>query len=250
MSQEEVIATNFENLIKVIETHISEPRRSKLIKLYNDLADRMMLAPASSHTTRHNCYPGGYVDHVLRVCDASIGLYDVWQTIFKSRMNSFTKEEMIFAALNHDLGKVGDLNEDYYVPNDSDWHVKRGQVYKINPKLTFMKVPDRSIYTLQQAGISFSENEYLAIKLHDGLYSKGNESYLMGGAPEFSLKTELPILLHHADHLSTLAEGALAHASTAVATPIESKSIKSNMTKVNDPVVDSSLKSKFDELFG
>jgi hypothetical protein len=113
-----------------------------------------------------------------------------------------------------------------------------------------MKVPDRSIYTLQQAGISFSENEYLAIKLHDGLYSKGNESYLMGGAPEFSLKTELPILLHHADHLSTLAEGALAHASTAVATPIESKSIKSNMTKVNDPVVDSSLKSKFDELFG
>jgi hypothetical protein len=250
MSQEEVIATNFENLIKVIETHISEPRRSKLIKLYNDLADRMMLAPASSHTTRHNCYPGGYVDHVLRVCDASIGLYDVWQTIFKSRMNSFTKEEMIFAALNHDLGKVGDLNEDYYVPNDSDWHVKRGQVYKINPKLTFMKVPDRSIYTLQQAGISFSENEYLAIKLHDGLYSKGNESYLMGGAPEFSLKTELPILLHHADHLSTLAEGALAHASTAVATPVESKSIKSNMTKVNDPVVDSSLKSKFDELFG
>jgi hypothetical protein len=250
MSQEEVIATNFENLIKVIETHISEPRRSKLIKLYNDLADRMMLAPASSHTTRHNCYPGGYVDHVLRVCDASIGLYDVWQTIFKSRMNSFTKEEMIFAALYHDLGKVGDLNEDYYVPNDSDWHVKRGQVYKINPKLTFMKVPDRSIYTLQQAGISFSENEYLAIKLHDGLYSKGNESYLMGGAPEFSLKTELPILLHHADHLSTLAEGALAHASTAVATPIESKSIKSNMTKVNDPVVDSSLKSKFDELFG
>jgi hypothetical protein len=250
MSQEEVIATNFENLIKIIETYISEPRRSKLIKLYNDLADRMMLAPASSHTTRHNCYPGGYVDHVLRVCDASIGLYDVWQTIFKSRMNSFTKEEMIFAALNHDLGKVGDLNEDYYVPNDSDWHVKRGQVYKINPKLTFMKVPDRSIYTLQQAGISFSENEYLAIKLHDGLYSKGNESYLMGGAPEFSLKTELPILLHHADHLSTLAEGALAHASTAVATPVESKSIKSNMTKVNDPVVDSSLKSKFDELFG
>ena len=77
MSQEEVIAKNFENLIQVIETHISEPRRSKMVKLYNDLADRMMLAPASSHSTRHNCYPGGYVDHVLRVCDASIGLYEV-----------------------------------------------------------------------------------------------------------------------------------------------------------------------------
>ena len=250
MSQEEVIAKNFETLIQVIETHISEPRRSKMVKLYNDLADRMMLAPASSHSTRHNCYPGGYVDHVLRVCDASIGLYEVWQTVFKSRMNSFTKEEMIFAAINHDLGKVGDMNEDYYIPNDSDWHMKRGQIYKINPKLTFMKVPDRSIFTLQQAGIDFSENEYLAIKLHDGLYSKGNESYLMGGAPEFSLKTELPILLHHADHLSTLAEGALAHASTAVAVPSEIKPARTNLAKINDPVVDSSLKSKFDELFG
>ena len=50
------------------------------------------------------------------------------------------------------------------------------------------------------------------IKLHDGLYSKGNESYLMGGLPEFSLNCDMPILLHHADHLATLIEGNTNHA--------------------------------------
>jgi hypothetical protein len=250
MTQEEVIASNFTALLDIIKNCISEPRKSKLIKLYEQYGERMMLAPASSHSTRHNCYPGGYVDHVLRVCDSAEGLYKTWNVIFKNKLNSFTKEEMIFAALNHDLGKVGDLTEDYYVPNDSDWHVKRGQIYKINPKLNFMKVPDRSIYILQQAGIEISENEYLAIKLHDGLYSKGNESYLMAGSPEFALKTELPILLHHADHLSTLAEAVLNHGQKVETEPSEIKPARSSMKKINDPVVDTNLKDAFDQLFG
>ena len=31
---------------------------------------------------------------------------------------NFTDEELIF--VHHDLGKVGDLEHDYYIPNDSD----------------------------------------------------------------------------------------------------------------------------------
>ena len=94
------------------------------------------------------------------------------------------------------------------------------------------------------ASIKFSENEYLAIKLHDGLYGKGNESYLMAGMPEFALKTDLPILLHHADHLATLIEGNLVH-STSVATKIKSK-----LTNINNPIADENLKSAFDKIFG
>ena len=246
---ENEIQNQFNTLMNTIDSYISEPRKSKLISMYDKMADRICTAPASSHSTRHNCFPGGYIDHVIRVVKCAINLHETWLTL-GADTSKFTIEEVVFAALNHDLGKVGSSTDDYYIPNDSKWHVERGQIYKINPKLQFMKVPDRSIFLLQEHGVEISENEYLAIKLHDGLYSKGNESYLMGGAPEFSLKTELPILLHHADHLSTLAEGVLAHASTAVATPVESKSIKSNMTKINDPVVDSSLKGMFDELFG
>lgn len=239
----------WEQLMNTIESHISSPRKEALIKMYEALAERVLTAPASSNTSRHNCWPGGYIDHVNRVVKCAIELWETWNSLGANTKN-YTKEELVFAAINHDLGKVGSSTDEYYIPNDSDWHVKRGQVYKINPKLQFMKVPDRSIFLLQEFGVAFSENEYLAIKLHDGLYSKGNESYLMAGQPEFALKTDMPILLHHADHLATLIEGAIAHQPEVVEVPATQNRIKSKLTNVNDPVADANLKDAFKELFG
>lgn len=238
----------WEQLMKYIELYIDSPRKEALIKMYESLADRVLTAPASSHSTRHNCFPGGYIDHVNRVVKCAITLWDTWNSLGANTKN-YTKEEVVFAAINHDLGKIGSATEEYYVPNDSDWHVKRGQIYKINPNLTFMKVPDRSVFTLQEHGVAYSENEYLAIKLHDGLYSKGNESYLMAGSPEFALRTDLPILIHHADHLATLIEATLHH-STDSNTNVEPTKVKSKLNNINNPVTDSNLRDAFDKIFG
>jgi hypothetical protein len=161
---------------------------------------------------------------------------------------NYTEEELVFVALNHDLGKIGTDDGEYYVPNDSDWHVKRGQVYKLNHSIHFMKVPDRSLYILQDNNIKVSEREFLSIKLHDGLYSKGNESYLMTGLPELGLKTRLPIIIHHADHLAALIEESNFEVTQKTAT--ENSKVKSKLTKINDPVADESLKTAFKEIFG
>ena len=233
-------------LMNTISDYISSPRKEKLTKMYEGLAEKICTAPASSHSTRHNCFPGGYIDHVNRVVKCSLELYSTWQAS-GANVSNFTKEELVFSALNHDLGKIGNAKEDYYIPNDSDWHVKRGQVYKINGRLTFMKVPDRSLFLLQEYGIDVSENEFLAIKLHDGLYSKGNESYLMGGLPEFSLNCDMPILLHHADHLATLIEGNTNHAPE---TSKQEPKVKSKLSNIGDQVTNENLKSAFDEIFG
>ena len=234
---------NWESLIKIIETYISSPRKEKVINMYEQLAEKIMTAPASAHLDRHNCFPGGYLDHILRVIDISSGLYEFWKKAHAD-ISTFTFEELIFSALNHDLGKIGSRDADYYIPNDSQWHKDRGQIYKMNPNIQFMKVPDRSLFLLQQFGIEYSENEYLAIKLHDGLYGKGNESYLMAGSPDLHLKSDLPILLHHADHLATIVESSQKKAPKA-----EIVNVKSTTKKVNDPVVDNNLKNVFDELF-
>lgn len=237
-------------LMDSIKTHITGERQTRLINFYEKVADKVLTAPASSHSTRHNCFPGGYIDHVNRVVKVASNLFELWR-LLGANVENYSKEEVVFAAINHDLGKIGSMTHDYYVPNDSKWHVERGQIYKINPELQFMKVPDRSIYLLQSNGISFSENEYLAIKLHDGLYSKGNESYLMAGQPEFSLKTDLPILIHHADHLSTLIESANKHAEQPAVSASIPK-VKSKLNKINDPVVDKSLNDAFqifDDIF-
>lgn len=237
----------WQTLMEYINKYITGSRKEALIKMYEELADRVLTAPASSHSTRHNCFPGGYIDHVNRVVKTAVSLYSVWESA-GAATNKFTIEELAFAAINHDLGKIGSRTHEYYVPNDSDWHVKRGQIYKISGELTFMKVPDRSLFTLQEFGIAVSENEYLAIKLHDGLYGKGNESYLMGGAPEFSLKNDLPILLHHADHLATLIEGNITHAPEVVI--VSNTKPKSKLASINNPIADDNLKSAFDKMFG
>lgn len=248
MHKVEQVEMQWDILMGLINTHITGERKDKLIKMYELLADRVCTAPASSHSDRHNCWPGGYIDHVIRVTNCALKLYEVWTSLGANTL-MYTKEELVFAAINHDLGKIGSKTEEYYIPNDSDWHVKRGQIYKINGKLNFMKVPERSIFTLQEHQIEMSENEYLAIKLHDGLYGKGNESYFMPGQSDFALKTDLPILLHHADHLATLIEGNIHHTTETVEVET-TKKIKSKLTNVNDPVADSNLKSAFDQIFG
>ena len=242
------IQAQWETLIGYMDTYISSPRKEALISMYEKMADRICTAPASAATSRHNCFPGGYIDHVNRVVKTALHLYDTW-SVLGANVSNFTKEELVFAAINHDLGKVGSSEEDYYIPNDSKWHVEKlGQVYKLNPNLKFMKVPDRSVFLLQEFNVKYTETEYLAIKLHDGLYSKGNESYLMAAQPDLALKNDLPILLHHADHLATLIEGNLGHQPVKVESEI--KPNKSKLGNVNNPVVDNNLLSAFDSIFG
>jgi hypothetical protein len=62
-----------------------------------------------------------------------------------------------------------------------------------------MRIADRSLFYLQEAGISVNENEFLAIKLHDGLYEEANKAYYMSYGKEFAIKTNLVHVLHQAD---------------------------------------------------
>lgn len=199
------IQHNWEVLVGLIKDNIAEPRRSQLIKLYTKYEDRIKVLPASSKASYHSAFEGGYVHHVLNVVRASIELHAVWK---KLGVNvNYTMEELIFSAINHDLGKIGDENGPYYIPNPSEWHVKnQGAIYKHNPDLPYMAVPDRSLFILQQHGIPISFNETLAIKLHDGLYNEGNKEYLMSYSPDNKPITALPYILHQADLASARIE--------------------------------------------
>ena len=200
------ILNNWTVFIGNIQQYISEPRRTSLLKMYNDFKDELIIAPGSGNLNYHNCFPGGYIDHVNRVVNCSILLYETWKLAGASILG-FTKEELVFSAINHDLGKAGEKDKPYYIPNPSEWHRKnQGAMYELNTNLTFMKVPDRSLFTLQKYNISISENEYLAIKLHDGMYNDANKGYYMAFKPEFGLQTNLCYILHHADHLASRIE--------------------------------------------
>jgi HD superfamily phosphohydrolase YqeK len=202
----EQIQDNWNELLSYIEDYIEQPRKDKLLEFYEQYADRLMLMPAAHKKEYHNAFPGGYVEHVLRVIRCAIKQAELWNDE-GCDMSTFTIEELVFSALNHDLGKMGSEDEESYIPQTDNWRrEKLGEDYMFNTKVPFASVPDRGLFMLQSHGISYTFNEMIAIQTHDGLYDKANEKYLMSYMPEQKPRTSLPFILHQADLMAARIE--------------------------------------------
>lgn len=204
--------SNYQRLMTFIEMNFTGTRREKLLTLHSDWGARISTAPASSKKQFHNGFPGGYVLHVLNVLEVAPQIMSIWSLLVGEL--DFTREELLFSALIHDIGKIGNEEEDYYIECTEDWMVRRGQIYTHNPKLQYMKVADRSLMNLYNRGITMTDKEYLAIKLHDGLYEDANKPYLISYSEDYELKTCLPHVLHQADFTSAKCESMLAKKGT------------------------------------
>jgi hypothetical protein len=201
------IKENFTAFLELLKKQFSGDRLNKLLNMYSEeeLGYRCATAPASSKEYLYNCYPGGYLDHIIGVCKASFGVKKLWEAI--GCTIDFTDEELAFAALHCNLGKLGDKTGEYYLPQDNDWLVKnRNELFKINPLLQHMTISDRSLMTLQTYDIKCTDKEYLAIKLCDGMYNESNKTYLQSFNIDNDLKTNLPHIIHAANHLACRAE--------------------------------------------
>ena len=202
----EQIQSNWENFNNNINQHITGDRKQKLLDFYKKYEERIILMPASHKKEYHSAFPGGYVDHVNRVVDASLKMYDVWKE-FGMDTSTFTKEELVFSAINHDLGKMGDEENESYIPQTDQWRRdKLGEEYMHNKKIAFAAVPDRGLFLLQSHDIKYTFNEMLAIQTHDGLYDSANEKYLKSFMPETKPRTSLPFILHQADMMAARIE--------------------------------------------
>ena len=240
----EQIELNWKTLIRLIEDTFDSKRKEKLLEMYNDFQDRMMIAPASGQEHFHNCHPGGYVQHILNIVHYSKEFYKLWKDN-GAYVDDYTEEELIFAAIHHDLGKVGDLEQDHYIPNPSDWHRKnQNKIYINNPDLNFMTAPDRGIWILNQFGITITQNEFIGIKLTDGMYDDGNIQYLKTFANEKKLKSNMAHILHQADMATTRIEyEEWLHGNKESITNTKVPKTKEEQKQVDN------LKNKFDELF-
>ena len=79
-------------------------------------------------------------------------------------------------------------------------------MYQYNKKLAYMSVPDRSIKLLIDHDIKLTENEWMTIKLHDGLYDQANEPYLKSFMPEQKPRTSMVFIIHQADLMAARIE--------------------------------------------
>ena len=201
----EQIQKNWDKHLRIIDTFITGERKENLKALYVSLIDTMVIAPASGKPSYHNAFPGGYVDHVNRVVHCALKTKALWEDM--GATIDFTDEELVFAALNHDLGKIGTPDQAYYIPQTDKWRLdKLGEIYTHNKELSYMLIQDRSLFILQQNQIPITEKEYLAIKLHDGLYDDVNKPYYISFNPDSKLRTNLVYILHQADFLASKIE--------------------------------------------
>ena len=199
---ENKIKEDYDRFMSLID---EDDRSENLKRMYEDFEQELAAAPASAVQHFHNAFPGGYLDHVLRVYDISVDLTKTFHN-FEGNLD-FTSQELRFATLHHDLGKLGDPGEPYYMEQDSAWHRKTlGQNYKFNNTIQYMSVTDRAHYMLQQYDIKITKNEWLGIHLSDGMYEESNKSYLKNNMYPYPMKTNIAYIVHVSDYLATAIE--------------------------------------------
>jgi hypothetical protein len=204
---EQELEANYNKFIEILKKYFTGERLEKLLFMYSpdELGLNLTVSPASGNKGFHNAYDGGYIDHIFNVCKNALKVKELF--VSSGGKIDFTDEELLFAALHHDLGKLGIKGELHYVSNDSDWHIKnRGEYYKRNENITFMTITDRTFYTLNHYGIQYNEKEYFGIKLTDGMFDEDNEKYYKTFDLSKSLKYTIQYVLHWADYMSTIVE--------------------------------------------
>ncbi len=245
----EYILSRWEKLMEYVETYFEGSQKENILKLYKHFEERMIDAPASSRPHHHNCFVGGYLDHTVRVVDTALNMKEQFITLEVDVTAS--DSDIVLAAMFHDLGKVGDLDNPYYITQTDEWRRnKLKEWYTFNNKLEPMSVTDRALWLLQHFEVKVSPEVWKAIKLSDGMFDDGNTKLFR--SPDVN-RNVLHYIVHFADWLSTIAEKQLYQQSLEVDEDVKSKfndSFKQAPEQKKKAEKNlSELNKKFEELF-
>jgi len=170
----EEISANFDKFRSFCEK--LGDRSETVLKMVDELSERLALAPASGSPRKHSAFAGGLIHHTLNVLKNIL-------IVNKAFKWDLPQESMIIVALFHDLGKVGlpgGSENDFYLPQTDDWRRnKLGEMYMYNNNMTFMETGDRTMFVLQHYGIKLTPDEWVAIKTSDGYVVEENRKYCL-----------------------------------------------------------------------
>jgi hypothetical protein len=162
---EEFVKDNYDRTIDTFK-EIATEKDHPLFLLLDGMGERYALCPATSRKEYYSSFPGGLAYHNLHMF--------FWMKKFTEIIapKQFSDGQLFEISILHEIGKLGDLEHEYYLPKNSDWHMKNGIFYEVNPKIQFMRIPDRSLYLAQEYYSSgrkcLTPSSYLSILLHEG----------------------------------------------------------------------------------
>ena len=239
MINQEQMDANWKELIFMIKFHFKGKQQENILKLHSDFEDEYKTAPASGRPNYHNCFKGGYLDHVLHVIKNSLMIKEQYEHNGVKLIHS--DADVVLAAMFHDLGKLGDGTQPYYKYQTDDWRRKKlNEWYTHNKDLDYMTVHDRALWLLAKYHIDVNPHVYKAILCADGLFDPAAETYFRAYN---DTRHVLGSIVHFGDWLSTICEkqtwmqGEEEHSDEAV-----------EQRKTSDKDI-KNMKAKFDELF-
>lgn len=191
MLSEEKIIENYNTYVNLLKK--TGDRFENIEAMLDHLGNRLAMAPASSRLSYHCAWPGGLIDHSLRVLKNAYRLREAYRF-------EIDDSSLIISCLFHDLGKVGDLDNDLYVDQESDWHrEKLGQMYTLNEDVQKMPNAELGLYLLQHFNVRLELDEWIAIRINDGPGVEANKYYTMS-------EPKLALLVQQADRMACLEE--------------------------------------------
>ena len=204
-NKSEIIKSNWDKLNSIVRENFESEQSNNIRLLFEHFEDRIIEAPASGRPNYHNCFPGGWIDHTLRVIETSLKMREHFVDLGVDV--TAKKEDVILAAMFHDLGKLGDLNDPYYKIQTDDWRRKKlKEFYTHNSDMENLSVTDRALWLLQHFGVTMTQNEFIGLRLTDGMYEDANKAYYVSYVPERQLRSNIAYILHQADMLATHVE--------------------------------------------
>jgi len=126
--------------------------------LMDFLGQDFFLAPASPMRDMNNAFPGGLLDHTIKVAKYAVYLNNSLPESMRESMDSILKVSF--------LSEIGKTH--LFTPCQSEWHIKnQGKYFEYNEELVSMKVGERSTYYALSNGVKLTDDEYQAILNHD-----------------------------------------------------------------------------------
>lgn len=175
--QEDLVEYGKQSIKKMINDFFpKDDEENKTFRLaVKKLLPMMCNNPASPSTKWHGAWPGGLLAHTVEVMELGLQLGEV---LFPDLGGAWAgrrvewQRSILKVCFFHDIGKVGDLEEPYYLEQENEWRRNNlGEMFEINrdqDKLTYLPIPVRGLWIAQQLDVKLTPEETQAIIASDG----------------------------------------------------------------------------------
>jgi hypothetical protein len=165
MENIEQLKNNYDKYISLLHKFFPDSK-SAIHRLEEDIGERLFLAPRDLFPDAGGV-PGGLISFLVNVAKHS--------KAFEAMVDP---KSLAKVALFHEIGRLGGLDQDLYIKEESDWHrEKLGRNYKFNEQCSKMSVAHRTLFYAAYFGFAFSETEWVALVTSSGFQYPENHYY-------------------------------------------------------------------------